>query len=57
MPSIFERSLIRMGKEAFCIVIPKAWIRYYQLKAGDKLEVIANEELTIRPVRKGRKTK
>lgn len=31
------------------MTLPKAWIRYYGLIAGDRLEVIANGELTIRP--------
>ena len=49
MPSIFKRSLIRIGKDALAIVIPKPWIRFYELKAGDKLEVIANKKLIVRP--------
>ena len=57
MPSIFTRSLIRIGKDAFCLVIPKAWIRYNKLIAGDRLEVIANDELIIRPVKKTKKNR
>jgi len=52
MPNIFKRSLIRIGNESLCIVIPRSWIRYYGLKAGDRLEVIANGELVIRPIKR-----
>jgi len=34
------------------ITLPKAWIKAYELKRGDELEVIAGEELIIRPLRK-----
>ena len=51
MPSLFERSLIRIGKKAHAIVLPTAWVRYHELQAGDKLEVIANDELTISPIK------
>ncbi|MFC1862158.1 AbrB/MazE/SpoVT family DNA-binding domain-containing protein, partial [Chloroflexota bacterium] len=29
---------------------PRSWARYYNLKAGDRLDVIADGELIIRPV-------
>jgi AbrB family looped-hinge helix DNA binding protein len=48
MPTLTFRKLIRFG-EGFIITVPKAWIRYYGLRAGDKLEVIADGELVIRP--------
>jgi AbrB family looped-hinge helix DNA binding protein len=49
MPTISTRSLIKMGAGGLVITIPKGWSRYYGLKPGDRLEVIANGELTIRP--------
>ena len=52
MPAIFERSLIKMGAGGLVITLPKSWTRYYNLKAGDKLEVIADGKLIIRPIRK-----
>jgi len=50
MPSISYRALIRMGDGGLVITIPKAWARFYQLKPGERVEVIANDELTIRPL-------
>jgi bifunctional DNA-binding transcriptional regulator/antitoxin component of YhaV-PrlF toxin-antitoxin module len=52
MPTLTQRTLIKFGENGLVLTIPKAWIDYYQLKPGDKLEVIANGELTIRPLKK-----
>lgn len=56
MASLLERSLIRMGAGGLVVVIPKAWARYYRLKAGDKVVVICNGELRIRPKQKAKQT-
>ena len=52
MPTLTIRKLIKFGENGLVIPVPKGWIRYYGLKAGDRLEVIADGELTIRPTRK-----
>ena len=52
MPSITERSLIRMGDGGLVITIPKSWAEYYKLKPGDKVVVIANGYLQVRPKEK-----
>ncbi|MFC2122112.1 AbrB/MazE/SpoVT family DNA-binding domain-containing protein [Bacteroidota bacterium] len=31
------------------MTLPRGWTRYYNLRAGDKLEVIADGKLIIRP--------
>ena len=51
MPTITYRKLIRFGSTGAVITVPKGWIRYYGLRAGDTLEVIANGELIVRPVK------
>ena len=56
MPTVTYRKLIRFGKGGFVVTVPPSWTRYYDLSPGDKLEVIANDELTIRPVRKKEST-
>ena len=48
MPIKVERTLFKIGEGGFAVTLPKAWIRYYGLKPGDKVEIIANKELTIR---------
>ncbi|PIQ95043.1 MAG: AbrB family transcriptional regulator [Nitrospirae bacterium CG_4_9_14_3_um_filter_41_27] len=53
MPSLMQRSLIRFGHGGLAITIPCAWARFYGLKPGGKVKVIANEELEIIPLKKG----
>ncbi len=48
MPTLTVRKLIRFGDDGLVITLPKSWTRYYGLKPGDQLQVIANGELTIR---------
>ena len=48
MPNLFKRRLIKSGKASLVVVIPKSWLRYYGLRAGDRLQVIADGELIIR---------
>jgi len=55
MPTLTFRKLIKFGEGGLVITIPRSWVRYYNLKAGDRLEVITNGELIIRP--KHRKAK
>jgi len=55
MPIKVERTLFKIGEGGFAVTLPKAWINYYQLKPGDKVEIIANDDLTIRVKDKGEK--
>ncbi len=52
MPTIEERKVIKGGSSSCLICLPKPWVRYNKIKAGDKLEVITNGELTIRLITK-----
>ena len=54
MPSLTTRKIIKFGKSTLAMTLPKAWVNYFKLKAGGRLEVIANEKLIIRPI--GKKT-
>lgn len=55
MPSITKRSLIRLGQNGLGVTLPKAWADYYRLKPGDKITVIANRRLVIKPINGGKK--
>lgn len=55
MPTVTLRKLIRFGKGGFAITLPKGWVNYYKLEAGDRLIVIADGELQIRPEKERRK--
>lgn len=48
MPIVVERSLFKIGG-GFAVTLPKGWVRCNNLKPGDKVVVIANKEVTIRP--------
>jgi antitoxin component of MazEF toxin-antitoxin module len=49
VPTLTFRKLIKFGGGGLVITIPQGWIRYYSLKAGQRLEVIADGELIVRP--------
>ncbi len=49
MPTVTFRKVIKLGKNGLVISLPAGWVRYYNLKAGDRLEVIANKKLIVRP--------
>lgn len=56
MPTITERSLINMSG-SLVMTIPKGWVRFYRLKAGDKVMVVADEELLVKPKARRKRNK
>lgn len=51
-----ERKVMPMGEGSLVITIPKGWARFYKLKAGDKVKILADDgELHIRPIHKSGK--
>ncbi len=57
MPIKVERTLFKIGEGGFAVTLPKAWIRFYDLKPGNKVEIIAGRNLTIRVKAKRVKSK
>lgn len=49
MPVESTRKLIRMGRNGLVVTVPKAWANYWKLQPGQKVTVIANDDLTISP--------
>ena len=47
MPIKVERILFRIGEGSLAVTLPKAWVIYNRLKAGDRVEVIVNDGVTI----------
>ena len=43
-----ERTLLKVGEDSFAVTLPKAWISYKQLKHGDVVEIIVNDDVIIR---------
>lgn len=48
MPVIYERKLFKIGEGGIAVTLPKAWINYYGLKPGDKVEIIAEVDITVK---------
>lgn len=55
MPTIEERKLISLGGSSLLVVLPKPWVDYYRLKAGDMVVMTTNGELRVRPKRRNRR--
>lgn len=49
MPTLARRKLIKFGESGLVLTVPRAWARFYGLKPGDKVEVVADGELVVRP--------
>jgi antitoxin component of MazEF toxin-antitoxin module len=52
MGQIEQRTISRVGGSSLMITLPRGWLNYFGLKAGDKVAVITNGELIIRPISK-----
>lgn len=55
MPHKNTRQLIRIGNTSLGIIMPRAWLRYYELGYGDSVDVISNGSITITPIKKEEK--
>ena len=51
MPIIEKRKVYKVGS-SMAITLPRGWLAYFEIECGDKVEVVANGELTIRPLKK-----
>jgi antitoxin component of MazEF toxin-antitoxin module len=50
MPQKENRKLVQIGKTSVGVILPKAWLRYFSLEHGDKVEVVSNGNITIKPL-------
>jgi bifunctional DNA-binding transcriptional regulator/antitoxin component of YhaV-PrlF toxin-antitoxin module len=53
MPQKAERRIIRVGESSYGVVLPIGWLRYHELKNGDKVQVISNGNVEIKPLDEG----
>jgi len=44
-----ERAIFRIGNGSFAVTLPIGWVRHHRLGPGDKVEIIADDELRMRP--------
>jgi len=49
MATVTIRSVIQIG-DSLCVTLPMAWTQYYHIKHGDKVEVVEDRVLRVRPV-------
>jgi phosphate uptake regulator len=49
MPIFEERMIYRVGRSSLAITLPRNWLNYFGLKAGDIVAITANGELIIHP--------
>ncbi|WP_425481068.1 AbrB/MazE/SpoVT family DNA-binding domain-containing protein [Dehalogenimonas formicexedens] len=50
MPSETKRTVINLGQGSLIICLPKDWLRYHHIRAGDKVRVVTNGVITIEPL-------
>jgi len=52
MPHKEIRKIIRIGKTSFAVILPISWLRFYDMRYGDSVEVISNGSVIVRPLEK-----
>ena len=50
MPLLEKRKIYAAGS-SLAVTLPKGWLNYFGIKAGDEVEIVANGNLVIRPIR------
>ncbi len=43
------RKISRIGSNSLGVILPMSWLKYYNLKNGDYLELISNGTIKIKP--------
>ena len=57
MPHMEFRKIIKVGESSFAVILPKSWLRYFDLDNDDKVEVISNSDVVIRPLKSTKEQK
>ena len=52
MPILENRRIYQAGS-SLAVTLPKGWLRFFGIEAGDFVEVVAGNEIIIRPINKG----
>lgn len=50
---LLERRRIYAAGGSLAITLPRGWLAYFGIKAGDEVEIVANGKLVIRPTKSG----
>jgi antitoxin component of MazEF toxin-antitoxin module len=52
MPILEHKAIYRVGKSTLVVTLPRNWLEFNGLNAGDTVEIIGNGVLTIRPMKR-----
>lgn len=52
MPQKMNRKIVRIGKTSLGVILPRAWLRYFSIGAGDEVEVVTNGHVVVKPTPK-----
>jgi antitoxin component of MazEF toxin-antitoxin module len=56
MPHKETRKLIRFGIQgSLGVILPRSWLRFYELKYGDEVNMVSNDKIIISPEKKEEK--
>jgi bifunctional DNA-binding transcriptional regulator/antitoxin component of YhaV-PrlF toxin-antitoxin module len=47
---LLEKRKIHAAGGSLAVTLPRGWLNYFGIKAGDVVEVVANGTLVIRPI-------
>ncbi len=48
---LLEKRKIHASGGSLAVTLPRGWLNYFGIKAGDEVEIVANGYLVIRPIR------
>jgi antitoxin component of MazEF toxin-antitoxin module len=44
-----KRKIVRIGKTSLGVILPRAWLRYFSINAGDQVQLVINNQIRIKP--------
>jgi len=50
MPHKQHRKIIKVGNTSFAVILPKGWIKFYNLDDDGMVEVISDSNVVIKPL-------
>jgi antitoxin component of MazEF toxin-antitoxin module len=54
VPQKETRKIIKIGNTSLGVILPKGWLQYAGLRHGDRVEVVTNGVVTVKPIMNGK---
>jgi len=51
MTEKYKRKIIQIGRSSNAVIIPRGWIRFNKLIAGDYVDLIVDDVIKIKPLK------